>query len=87
MTPTNHTLTLLNRFNNFITAPVVRVKDLGNGIAEVDVETNYHIEVGHEHPATYATPSREAWGMYVASGREFTERMTYVYKGEFRRVR
>jgi hypothetical protein len=54
--PTNHRLSIINRFGNTITAPVVRVKALGNGMAEVDVETNYHVEAGRDHLATYITP-------------------------------
>jgi hypothetical protein len=81
--PTNHRLSILNRFGNMITAPVVRGKDVGNGVAEVDVETNFYIEAGYDQPATYFTPSGEAKGRYRVHGSEFTERMTYIYKGTF----
>jgi hypothetical protein len=84
--PTNHRISILNRFGNVINASVVRAKDLGNGVAEVDVETNFYIELAHDHPATYATPSSEAKGRYRMHGSEFTERQTYVYKGTFTRA-
>jgi hypothetical protein len=83
--PTNHTVSVLNRFGITITAPVVYVKDLGAGKAEVHVETNFHIEIGQVRPATYATPGREAKGTFVANSNEFTERLTYIYTGTFER--
>jgi hypothetical protein len=58
--PTNHRIIIVNRFGNTITAPVVYIKDLSSGKAEVHIETNYHVEAGHDYPATYATPSKEA---------------------------
>jgi hypothetical protein len=84
--PTNHRVSILNRFGNLINSSVVRVKDLGNGVAEVDVETNFYIEAAHDHPATYITPSSEAKGHYRVSGSEFTEQLIYVYKGTFTRA-
>ena len=84
---TNHHIIVLNRFGNFITAPVVSVKDLGNGVAEIDVETNFYIEAGHDHPATYSTLSHEAKGRYKAYSKEFTEQLTYIYKVTFERSR
>jgi hypothetical protein len=35
----------------------VRVKDLGGGQAEVDVETNYYIESDYDHPASMSPPA------------------------------
>lgn len=85
-TPINHHVTITNRAGNVITADVMRVKDLGGGKAEVDVETKYYIEIGYAFPAIYATPGHEATGKYKIIGKEFTERLTYIYKGEFTRA-
>jgi hypothetical protein len=82
---TTHHITIRNRFNNSITAQVVRVKDMGDGCAEVDVETNYHIELGHDQPAIYVTPGHEATGRYKVDSKTFTERLTYLYVGMFTR--
>jgi hypothetical protein len=80
---------VINRFGNTITAKVVHVKDLGNGQAEVHVETNYYIEIGYGYPATYTTPGHEAKGHYTVTtplkDSKFTERQTYIYKGTFAR--
>ncbi len=64
-TPTNHRVSILNRFGNTITAPVVHVKDLGSGKAEVRVETTYHIEDGYDLPATYTVAGKEARAIIV----------------------
>ena len=85
-TPTNHTVTLINRFGNSITATVVYLNPLGAGKADVHVETNFYIELGYEHVATYTTPSNEARGRYKAHSKAFTERLTYIYKGTFERT-
>lgn len=85
--PANHTVAMTNRFGKTFTVPVVHVKDLGGGKAEVNVETNYYIEAGHSQPATYATPKSEAKGAYRVSGKTFTVRMTYIYHGIFVRSR
>jgi hypothetical protein len=89
-TPTTHTVALKNRFGNAITAPVVFIKDLGDGRAEVHLESNFYIEAGHAHPAIYATPGHEAKGRYKVTTplkeSEFTERQTYIYKGTFQRA-
>jgi len=82
-TPTHHTVTLVNRFGNPITAPVVYVKALGDGRADVHVETNFYIEAGYANPATYTVPGNATKGTYTVSGSEFTERQTYIYKGIF----
>lgn len=74
-----------NRFGNSITAPVVHVNPLGNGLAEVHIESDFYIEAGHAHPATYATPGHEAKGTYRISGKTFTESMTHFYHGVFAR--
>ena len=83
-TPTNHTVTIINRYGNTITAPVVYVKPLGNGLAEVNLETAYYIESGHRYSATYATPGHEAKGHYTVTtplkDSKFTERQTYIYR-------
>jgi hypothetical protein len=84
--PTNHTVTVLNRFGVTITGPVTYVKPLDEGLVEVHVESNFYIEIGQPHLATYATPSQETKGTFVATNSEFTERQTYIYKGEFRRA-
>jgi hypothetical protein len=83
--PTNHTVTVLNRYGNTITAPVVHVKDLGGGRADVHIETNYHIAELYDYPATYSTPSREAKGYYHVSAKVFTAEQTYIYMGIFTR--
>jgi hypothetical protein len=71
---TNHFVTVINRFCNNHYGPVVRVKDVGNGVVEVDVETDFHIEIGHDHPATYSVPGHEAKGRYTVDSKQFTER-------------
>jgi len=38
-----HTVIVTNQFGVTISAPIVYVKDLGGGRAEVHVETNYHM--------------------------------------------
>jgi hypothetical protein len=76
---------LINRFGNPITAPVVYLKALGSGKAELHIETNYYVELGHDHPAIYYTPSREAKGRYKVEAKDFTERQTYIYRGVFER--
>jgi hypothetical protein len=38
-TPTNHHITIVNRYGNVIIAAVVHIKDLGSGRAEVHVQT------------------------------------------------
>ena len=43
--PTNHTVTLINRFGNSITAPVVYVKPLGNGQAEVLINRSWRTKL------------------------------------------
>lgn len=75
-----HTVTVTNRFGNTISTPVVYVKAVGSGKAEVHVETNYHMDVGYDYPATYTTPSKKTKGRYKVSSSEFTERETYIYK-------
>ncbi len=64
--PTNHTVVLINRFGNTITAPVVHVKTLGDGRAEVHIETSFHIESGTDYPATYNVPGKQASGRPAA---------------------
>jgi hypothetical protein len=83
--PANHRVSILNRFGNTITAPVVYVKDLGSGKAEVRVETTYHIEDSYDLPATYTVPGKEARGHYRVSAKVFTAAQTYIYIGVFTR--
>jgi len=82
----HHRVTITNRANNRISAPVVLVEALGEGRATVHIETNYHIEAGFDHPATYATGSHEAKGTYRVSAKTFTPALTYIYRGLFTRV-
>jgi hypothetical protein len=70
-TPANHTVTVTNRYGNTITAPVVYVKDLGGGRAEVHVETNFYLEEGYDHKATYTVRGKQVQGRYVVSSKEF----------------
>lgn len=84
--PTNHRVIINNRFGNTITAPVVHVKDLGSGKAEVRVETTYHIEDGYDLSATYAVPGKEARGHYRVSAKVFTADSSYIYLGIFTRT-
>jgi len=84
--PTNHTVSITNRYGNIITAPVVHIKDLGEGRADVHIETGFHIEDGHDFPATYSVPSNEAKGTYRVSAKVFTPTLTHVYMGIFTRT-
>lgn len=88
-TPSNHQVAITNRYGNVITAPVVYVKDLGEGRADVHIETNYYIEIGYTNPATYTVPGNEArpggTRRYTVNSNEFTERMNYIYRGIFER--
>ena len=83
--PTNHTVTITNRFANIITAPVVYVQDMGSGKAEVRIESNFFIDIGYDYPATYSTGSHEAKGHYRVSAKSFTATQTYIYMGIFTR--
>jgi hypothetical protein len=64
MLPTSrpHHVTVTNRFGNTITAPVVYVKDLGEGRAEVHIETNYPIEMDYNYPAVYTVRDKQGCG-------------------------
>jgi hypothetical protein len=59
-------------------------------VVHCGIESDFYLEAGHAHPATYATPGHEAKGNYTAStsieNSQFTERQTYIYKGTFERA-
>ena len=71
-TPTNHTVTIHAGFASDVTAPVIYVKDLGDNRALVHLETKFHIDDNRDHPATYATGSKQAKGKYRVSAKVFT---------------
>lgn len=77
--------TITNRFGNDITGSVVHVNALGEGKADVHIETAYHIEAGINNPARYNMPSYNAPGHYWVDRDEWTDQQTYVYRGVFER--
>lgn len=83
--PTNHTVTVLNRYGNKVTTSVIHVKDLGSGKAECNIETNFHLEESYDFPATYSTGSREAKGVYRISAKTWTPSQNFIYYGIFTR--
>lgn len=83
--PTNHTVIIHTHFGHDITAPVIYIKDLGDKRALVHLETNFHIEDGRDHRATYSVPGKNALGKYRVSAKVFTAAQTHIYMGIFTR--